>query len=103
MTKQLIALALAAAFGIAHAADSKPATDAKPAALKVAADNTGGKTSPDAAVGNTPETTAPAGTNAPKKAHKKSHHKHNHKKSGNTTSGDQGNMGSSAPASQPAK
>ncbi|MBL0353885.1 MAG: hypothetical protein IPP03_14990 [Dechloromonas sp.] len=32
MTKQLIALALAAAFGIAHAADVKPAAEVKPAA-----------------------------------------------------------------------
>ena len=37
MTKQLIALALAAAFGIAHAADAKPAPEAKPAAAPGAA------------------------------------------------------------------
>ena len=37
MTKQLIALAIAAAFGIAHAADVKPATETNPAAAPVAA------------------------------------------------------------------
>ena len=31
MTKQLVALALAAAFGIAHATDVKPAAEVKPA------------------------------------------------------------------------
>ena len=36
MTKQLIALAIAAAFGIAHAADVKPAVEAKPAAAPTA-------------------------------------------------------------------
>ena len=35
MTKQLVALALAAAFGFAHAADVKPAAEVKPAAAVV--------------------------------------------------------------------
>jgi hypothetical protein len=37
MTKQLIALAIAAAFGVAHAADVKPAAEPKPAAAPTAA------------------------------------------------------------------
>lgn len=37
MTKQIIALAIAAAFGIAHAADVKPAAESKPAAAPTAA------------------------------------------------------------------
>lgn len=81
MTKQLIALALVTAFGFAHAAETKPATDAKPAAVKVAAGDTA-KTDTskgvgsDAAVGNTPETTTPAATKAEKKpAHKRTHKK----------------------------
>lgn len=37
MTKQLIVLALAAAFGVAHAADAKPSAEMKPAATPTAA------------------------------------------------------------------
>lgn len=37
MTKQLIAIAIAATFGVAHAADVKAATEVKPAAAPTAA------------------------------------------------------------------
>lgn len=103
MTKQLIALALVAAFGVAHAADVKPATESKPAAVKVAADPN--KTGPDAAIGNVPETTAPAGTNkAPaKKMHKHGHkhHKAHKKNTGAAAGNDQSGANTAAPA-QPA-
>lgn len=61
MTKQLIALALAAAFGIAHAADTKTGA---------------------AATGTTSDTTAASGTSAPKKMHKHAHKKVHKKTAG---------------------
>jgi hypothetical protein len=75
MTKRLIALAFAAAFGIAHAADtttSGTSQNTTPPGKGVGADS---------AIGNVPQTTEPIGTNAAKKAHKKTHKKSAHKKS----------------------
>ncbi|HJW25005.1 MAG TPA: hypothetical protein VJ576_08920 [Rhodocyclaceae bacterium] len=84
MTKQLIALAIAAAFGIAHAADAKPA-----AQQVAAADSTQTGTSqskvggPDAATGKAPEMKTETATNAGDKATTKPHRKakRTHKKS----------------------
>ncbi|HZX32872.1 MAG TPA: hypothetical protein VFF03_16090 [Rhodocyclaceae bacterium] len=84
MTKQLIALALAAAFGIAHAADTKPAP------VKVAADTTQSTTSQskvggaDAATGKSPEMKTDMATTTTDKATTKTRkhtHKRMHKKS----------------------
>lgn len=79
MIKNLIALAIAAAFGIAHAADVKPAP------VKVAADTTQSTTSQskvggaDAATGKSPEmkteTTTSTGDKATTKTHRKAMHK----------------------------
>lgn len=79
MTKQLIVLALAAAFGIAHAADIKPAP------VKVAADTTQSTTSQskvggaDAATGKSPEMKTDMATSTTDKATTK-HHKRTHKR-----------------------
>jgi hypothetical protein len=85
MPKQLIALVLAAAFGIAHAADAGKGPTPKPG-------------TPDAAVGNVPETTQSVGTNAPDRTDKKVQKK-SHKKAKKTEStGDQNRADPATPA-----
>lgn len=63
MALKIIALAFTAAFGLAQAAGG-PSNAIRPAA-------DGGRSNPDSAIGNTPETTLPAGTAANKKKEQK--------------------------------